>query len=182
MAVVALSLLLVACSDGDDDTDASDSPSTERPAPGVVVVHDPVGDTQDAGGDPVNIDVEKTRIEYDERGLVIEVVYTEPLEPASGPAELIIQVNSKSSFDDKVLKWADGDRPWIAGEDGVRTGCRPAAKVDRKEGIVVLTIPPTRRCLDDLPQEVEVSPMAWRGNSQDDLENVTVRLPRSARN
>lgn len=172
-------LILSACGDdGSGDTGADATGGIERPEPGVVVVHDPVGDADDAGGDQFNVDVETATLRYSEKGLRFVVEYAEPLNPRRKPAELIIAVKSASSFDYEVLKWYDGHRPWIAGEDGVRTGCRPSAKVDHRAGRVVLIIPSTSRCIDDLPPKVEILPMAWRdGGGPDDIEDVTVELP-----
>jgi hypothetical protein len=170
-------LALAACGDG------SDEHSKASTVAGVV--SDPVGDTADSITltDPtdvtVDVDVKSVALDYDNRRLRVKVTYAEPLDPKPKAASLFVHVTSHSAFDDEVLKWYDGRRPWVVGEDGVRTRCRPpAADVDHAAGEVVLVVPAGSGCIsdDDPPGKLEIAVTAWGDGAVDFVDAAVVTL------
>ncbi|WP_183100707.1 hypothetical protein [Nocardioides pelophilus] len=188
LAAVAAVVSVAGCGSNGDGNNG-DGNKDRRPGssrPGSTTVSDPVGDTENSInlGDPsettVDVDVEAVTLDYGRSGLRVTVAYAEPLDPHPEPANLIVHITARGSFDDEVLKWYDGRRPHVVGEDGVRTACRPpASEVDHPAGLVELTVPTGQRCLseDDPPGKVTVSVTAWGGGAVDFVDKAVVTLP-----
>lgn len=150
IALVAAVAVLPGCGDAESKPDAAPDGST-------LTVEDPVGDTEHVnGGRPsdvtVNVDLAEVTFAYDEAGLTVDVTYAEPLDPDQGdPAEILVRFRDPEST--AILWWFDAaGRPYITGEDEIRTACRvPKADVDREAGQVTLVIPTTKHCLGTKP-------------------------------
>ena len=172
--VVAAVLALGGCS-GEEKSDNG------LPSASGTTIKDPVGDTTlyNKADRPskvtVNVDVEQVGYQYDESGLVVVVDYAEPLDPGTDETpELLVDFNGYT------LWWLDGvGRPYVTGEDEIRTACRvPAADVDRDAGRVVLTLPARRHCLGtEPPPDLTVDVTAYYDDTWDLTESdVSVEL------